>query len=150
MAIERLSTILSGVAGQYFVAAELSRLGYIATLTLRNTRGVDLLVARGDATKSVGVQVKTNQGRTRSWLLESKAESVAADNIVYVFVNLNGDESPSFHIVPSDVVAQFCREKHAEWIASPKRNGEPRKDSAMRKFVDEEGEFLNMWSHLKL
>jgi hypothetical protein len=37
----RLSTGLSGVAGEYFVAAELSRRGYIASITLRNTRGVD-------------------------------------------------------------------------------------------------------------
>jgi len=29
----------SGVSGEYFVAAELSRVGYIASITLRKTRG---------------------------------------------------------------------------------------------------------------
>ena len=51
----RLSTILSGVAGEYFVAAELSRRGYIASITLRNTRGVDILAINADATRSVSI-----------------------------------------------------------------------------------------------
>lgn len=57
----RLSTGLSGVAGEYLVAAELSRRGYIASITLRNTRGIDILASNADATRSVGIQVKTNQ-----------------------------------------------------------------------------------------
>ena len=57
-----LSRTLSGIAGEYFVAAELTRRGYVASLTLRNTRGIDILASNADATKSVGIQVKTNQG----------------------------------------------------------------------------------------
>src|SRR5438132_1002560 len=86
----RLSTTLSGIAGEYFVAAELSRRGYIASLTLRNTRGIDLLVSNPDATKSVGLQVKTNQGAKRDWMLNKKAEVDVATNLFYVFVALRG------------------------------------------------------------
>src|SRR5262249_29751282 len=50
--------ILTGIAGEYFVAAELSRRGYVASLTLRNTRGIDILASNTDATKSVGIQEK--------------------------------------------------------------------------------------------
>ena len=39
---KKLSSLLCGVAGEYFVAAELSRRGYIASITLRNTLGVDI------------------------------------------------------------------------------------------------------------
>jgi len=59
---KRLTSILCGVAGEYFVAAELSRRGYVASLTLRNTRGIDILASNAEATKSVGIAVKTNQG----------------------------------------------------------------------------------------
>lgn len=38
---QKLSSVLSGVAGEYYVAAELSKRGYIASITLRNTKGVD-------------------------------------------------------------------------------------------------------------
>ena len=44
-----ISKILSGVAGEYFVAAEMSRRGYIASLTLKNTRGIDVLAASANA-----------------------------------------------------------------------------------------------------
>ena len=44
----RLPKVLAGVAGEYFVAAELSRRSYIASITLRNTYGVDLLVTNAD------------------------------------------------------------------------------------------------------
>ncbi|PIW68446.1 MAG: aspartate ammonia-lyase, partial [Candidatus Omnitrophica bacterium CG12_big_fil_rev_8_21_14_0_65_42_8] len=37
-----LNPILSGVAGEYLVAGELSRRGYIASITLRNSKGVDI------------------------------------------------------------------------------------------------------------
>ena len=35
-----LDRILVGVSGEYFVAAELSRRGFVASITLRNTRGL--------------------------------------------------------------------------------------------------------------
>ena len=56
------------------MAAELSRRGYIASITLRNTRGVDILASNADATKSVGIQVKTSQASKPSWVLNEKVE----------------------------------------------------------------------------
>ena len=38
MTIKELHSILTGVSGEYFVAAELSRREYIASITLRKTR----------------------------------------------------------------------------------------------------------------
>ena len=61
--LKKLPSILVGVSGEYFVAAELSRLGYVASVTLRNTRGIDILAANADATRSVGIQVKSNRGK---------------------------------------------------------------------------------------
>lgn len=36
-------SILVGVAGEYSVAGELSRKGYVATITLRNSKGIDIV-----------------------------------------------------------------------------------------------------------
>jgi hypothetical protein len=66
----RISSILCGVAGEYFVAAELSRRGYIASITLRDTRGVDVLASNQDAARSVGIQVKTSQRGGPEWVLK--------------------------------------------------------------------------------
>lgn len=151
MSQRRLSTILSGVAGEYFVAAELSRRGYIASVTLRNTRGVDILAANEAGTKTAQIQVKTNQDSNRVWLLNKKAESFSSPRLFYVFVALGGLEGhPAFHIVPSRVVAKYTAENHQRWLAGTKRDGTRRKDSTMRTFSDKPGQYLDAWSRLRL
>jgi hypothetical protein len=144
------SKILTGVAGEYFVAAELSRRGYVASLTLRNTRGIDILVSNTDATKSVGLQVKTNSGGKPQWLLSQKAESDVAENLFYVFVNLNGTGAPEYYIVPRAVVAKYVRESHQAWLAQPGLGGKAHRDNAMRVFRDPEKKYLNAWGSLGL
>jgi len=145
----RLSKILTGIAGEYFVAAELSRRGYVASLTLRNTRGIDILASNAEATKSVGIQVKTNQG-SKHWLLSEKAERDTAENLFYVFVNLNGREMPDYHIVPRAVVAEYVRKQHALWLGTPGRGGKPRRENAMRVFRDAENAYRGQWVLLGL
>src|SRR5436309_5768459 len=100
----KLPKTLCGIAGEYFVAAELTRHGYIASLTLRNTRGVDILASNADAAKSVSIQVKTNQRAAREWMMTQKAEEGLAENLFFVFVTLPDVGSPTYHIVPRKVV----------------------------------------------
>lgn len=149
--LDDLSTILTGVAGEYFVAAELSRQGYVASVTLRNTRGMDIIAANSDASRSVGISVKTNKTNRKDWMVNEKAESFHSENLFYVFVNLKGvGENPEFHVVPSEVVAKAVYESHRDWLSKPKKSGEARRDSSMRRFKDPDNEFLNKWDLLKL
>lgn len=148
---KHLHSILSGVAGEYFVAGELSRRGYLASITLRNTREIDLLAASADACRSVGIQVKTNQRSSPVWLLNQAAERIRDQNISYVFVNLNSPGgTPTYHVVPSATVAQFIADSHRKWLAGTRADGKKRKDTPMRKFEDPRGEFLNAWHLLGL
>lgn len=100
------STSISGAAGVYFVAGELSRKGYIALTTTRNTKGIDLIVSNVGFTKTAYLQVKTNSYKYDFWIV-GKPE--VRDNLFYVFVNLlGGQEKPEYYIVPSqDVYQQF-------------------------------------------
>jgi len=146
-----LSLVLCGVAGEYFVAAELSRRGYIASITLRNTRGVDILASNEMASRQVGIQVKSNQGDSRDWILNPKAEGYFADNLFYAFVNLRtSQERPDFFIVPSKVVADHVRVGHARWLETPGKQGQQHKDSNVRKFRDDGGIYLEAWDLLRL
>lgn len=147
---QKLSSTLCGIAGEYLVAAELSRRGYIASITLRNTRGVDILTSDADAIRSVGIQVKTTQGSKATWMLKSVAERDQAANLFYVFVALNGLEVPTFHIVPSADVARFVRRTHREWLGKPRRDGQPRKDTDRRIFSDLDGKYRGQWDLLGL
>lgn len=145
----RLGKGLTGVAGEYFVAGELSRRGYIASITLRNTRGIDILAASEDGRRTAAIQVKTYQGSGKGWPLNRKAETLAAPDLFYVFVNLNEPTgAPTYHIVPSAVVAEYVSRTHREWLATPGRNGQAHKDTGMRKFFDRDDEWLDRWDVL--
>ena len=142
----KLDSTLIGVAGEYATAAELTLRNFIAAISLRNSRGTDIIATTTDGTRSFSIQVKTtNKGKAR-WTLNDKSEKTTGISHFYVFVQLNGPTArPSFHIVPSSVVAERITAGHKAWINEPKRDGTPRKDSSMRKFTDEQGEFLECW-----
>jgi hypothetical protein len=120
----RLSTTLCGVAGEYFVAAELYRRGYVASLTLRNTRGIDILASNADATKSVGIQVKAMQGSGREWMLNQKIETEVATNLVFVFVRLNDLGAPEYFVVSKAEAAKYAKENHVRWLDTPGKKGQ--------------------------
>ena len=143
--------VLTGVAGEYFVAAELSKRGYIASITLRNTRGVDIVCSSGDASKSVAIQVKTNRHSNRDWILNQKSEDYFADNLFYVFVNLhNNTKTPDYFVVPSKDVAEYTKTTHSEWLSGTKKNGTERTDTPMRKFSDLSEIYRDKWELLGL
>jgi hypothetical protein len=148
----KLSTTLVGIAGEYFVAGELSRRGLIAAVTLRNTRGIDILVSRPGGQTSATIQVKTLLDRNPSWMLSKGDETAKGPNHYYVFVILNGrDGDPEYHVVKGDLVADRCSTEHQEWLKGKKRDGTQRKDSPMRVFQPRTGEsFRDRWDDIKV
>ena len=150
-ALKQLETTLVGVTGEYFVAAELSIRGYLASVTLRNSRGIDIIASNSDASRSVSIQVKTSKGGEANWILNKKAESYYAENHYYVFVVLHAvGHRPDFHVVPSKVVSDYTSTFHKQWLAGSKKDGSARKDSNMRVFRDPEGLYKETWGVLGL
>src|SRR5258708_29114389 len=84
----KIPSLLAGVSGEYFVAAELSRRGHIASISLRNTRGIDILATNQAASQSISIQVKTNQLSQSTWMLNEKGEDFFSETHYYVFVVL--------------------------------------------------------------
>ena len=97
---------LIGMQGVYLVAAELSRLGFITSLTSRSARGADILVTDSECKKAFSIQVKTNAGESEYWLLNEHSKEMVSDSHIYVFVAIEklGVKS-EFFIVPSRFVA---------------------------------------------
>jgi hypothetical protein len=149
--MSKISGILSGVAGEYFVAAELSRRGFIASITLKNTRGIDIIASNEAGTKTISIQVKTNQRLRKAWVLSSKGEEFHAKNLYYILVNMIGlDQLPQYYIVPSKVVANSIRDGHALWLKTPGKKGQAHNDSNMRLFTDFKDKYLDRWDLLPL
>lgn len=145
------TSLLAGVAGEYFVAAELSRRGFIASISLRNTRGIDILVTNSQASRAVTIQCKTNQHGKKAWVLNEKAESFYSDDHFYVFVAMGElDQRPLYHVVPSETVAHRIQSEHTTWLNTPGRQGQKHVDNPVRHFNDYKGDFLERWDLLRL
>lgn len=144
----KISRNLSGIAGTYYVAAELSRRGYIALITLKNTAGVDILASSEDSFKSIGIQVKTNQhNKRKAWLLSKKNEDLHSENLIFVFVNMKKDgERPDFYIIPSVTLAEEVSKGHLKWLETPGKNGKEHNDNNMRMFGDKQENHLENWN----
>ena len=86
--LEKLSKGLTGIAGEYLVAGELSRRGYMASITLRNNDSIDIHASKVGENKIFAIQVKTNQNFGRKWTLSKKAELLDNPILFYIFVSL--------------------------------------------------------------
>ncbi len=143
---------LVGIAAEHFVVAELSRRGYIASLTARNTRGVDIQVSDLDESSFAHIQVKGIQAGLNRWPLNEKAESLSRPRLFYVFVRLAGlNERPEFYVIPSDVVATCVKADHDEWIRKLGKDGRPHQPTRMRRFlVTAAAKYRDKWDVLGL
>lgn len=139
-----------GCAGEYLVCGELNKIGIIASLTIKNTKGIDILASNSDASKSVGIQVKTTVYERKEypqWMLGEKADTYFSDTLFYIFVLLKeGKERPEFYIVPSKIVANHTKFSHKAWLEKGRNNS----FSKIRKFSDKEKKYLERWDLLGL
>jgi len=70
---------ITGMQGVYLVAAELTKRGLVVSPTSRSAFGADLLVTDQECKKAWSVQVKTNVGRPRFWLLNKRSRETKSD-----------------------------------------------------------------------
>ena len=146
----KLSNGLTGIAGEYFVAAELSLRGFMASVTLRNNDSIDIHASKlSNKDKMFAIQVKTSQINNRKWILNKKSELSSSDSHYYIFVSLKGElERPDYFIIPSKTLAKIVKESHSKWLKTPGKKGQIHKDTDMRKFEDIKGEYLERWDLL--
>lgn len=128
---------ITGVAGEYFVGAELSRRGWIAVLTLKNTPNIDVMATTTDGQRTLNIQVKTRSiGNRQGWIMNKGIETIMHGNNFYiVFVDLVGiDSKPDYYIIPKNIFAKWTFERHTVWKTTPGRNGRVRVDNPIRTF----------------
>jgi hypothetical protein len=132
----------------------LIRGGIIASLTIKNTKGIDILASNSNASKSAGIQVKTTIWKRQeypSWVLRDKADDYFSDNLFYIFVLLKPEkERPDFYIVLSIEVAKHTRTNHQIWLDKIGKKGLQHNNTSMRKFSDKEKRYLERWDLLEL
>lgn len=147
----------TGLAGEYYVLAQLAHRGLIASLTLSKTKGIDILVANQSLHRLYKVEVKTTANPPRTerlfgkdpfygWMMSQKHERISEPSLYYCFVVLRDLLNlPRLFIVPSRYVAHYVRKEHNKWLSTRKHRVAK---TTMRKFripVHDPEKFENNW-----
>jgi hypothetical protein len=130
----QLERQLTGIAGVYFVAAELSRRGYVALATSRNLRTYDIIAYKPEEKRVIPIQVKTRlqhledikRELTPSIIqckgieIEEKVSKI--EDVLFIFVYLYKDlnKPPRFFIVPSSIVKELIIKSWEDYIQNSK------------------------------
>lgn len=96
--METIEKGLLGVAGEFFVAAELCRRGIYAQPTFGSQKRLDLLACGADG-KMLRLEVKSKQGN--EW---PNCKGIHGDDVFIVFVDFKGKgshEKPDFYVLSS-------------------------------------------------
>lgn len=122
-----------GNAGEYYIAARLSALNFVVTITLGRAEKYDIL-ALGPNERLIKISVKTTQlANAKDFPLSVKDELGAADDFYYAFIKLNGFKGePDFWIIPSKVVCPLIKSSDEIWLKTPGRSNNRHKGSTMR------------------
>jgi hypothetical protein len=117
-----------GIAGEFYVLAQLAQRNLVAALTLANTKGIDILVSNTSLKRLFKLEVKTTEGKPKReslfgpnpffmWTMSEKHERLDDPDLIFCFVALQGESSlPRFFLVPSIYVSHYVREQHLHWI----------------------------------
>ena len=125
------NTVSIGNSGEYFVAAELERRGFTAAVPMSNTKDFDILAINRETQRQIAIQVKTNRGKGKQWILNKKSEELQGDNIYYVLITLNELEYPEYYIVESKLVAKSVAEGYKLWMQNDGKNGKHQETSIL-------------------
>ena len=131
---------LTGAAGEHLVLSRLLSRELLASQAPRGTRKADILVNPLDGGRPVLIQVKTRsvRGGALSWIMSVKNEGMRESDLFYCLVDLDL-VNPSVYVVPSQVVADVISTAHAEWLATPGKNGKIHQDSETRQLKNDYG-----------
>ncbi len=122
-----MSKIHTAIAGEYAVMAQLALHGLDASMTLRNTKGIDIIVSNPISQKMYRVQVKTTSimsgnlediyGRTIRWQMNVKHLEIQDEILIYAFVLMDKELGKfSFFLLPNEVVVRAVLNEHQRYL----------------------------------
>jgi len=107
----KLEKSQTGIASEFYVAGELSRLGYNVTITFGNTKAIDLLIQK--ELKVYKIQVKGIQAnRSICWNVD-KTKVPEDPDLYFVLINLHVDRperKPEFFILKAHEVLSLFKD----------------------------------------
>jgi hypothetical protein len=119
----RMDSVMKGNTGEFYALAELSRRGWTAAQTARNTRTYDILARKDEQQVAIRVKTKTSDAGGFQW--NAKKDGAVFNDIgrndfcILVDIPESYDEFPQFYIVPTKKVNQWLAEDFKSWLDTP-------------------------------
>jgi hypothetical protein len=110
---------ISGLAGEFFVAAELLKREIQTSVTFGNAKAIDLLAHNVRTDRMFTVQVKTLRSRS---IYPISPDRVVRGH-VYVFVLLNKPNEPVQYFIVAGATLLDERARFGRWFTDPKFSG---------------------------
>ena len=150
-----MNTNRTSLAGEFYAMHRLFLEGYEATLTLGNTKSIDILLLNPKNRKQFKVEVKTGRnimnsklfgGKHYNWRMLKKHEDIKDPDLIYCFVFLPKDkkQKPKTFFVPSNDVAEYVKWQHQHWLKN--KQGKNTDIRCYRIMLDKSNEYEDNFS----
>jgi len=144
---------ISGMAGVYYVAYELSRRGCIALPTNRNVAGFDMVVSSQNGLNHAFLQIKTVQNKANFWLLNRPVPDYMRNSNLafYVFVRFDKKQDKvECFVASAKEVAKQADHHVREFYKTHSRKTEPSTWTYWWEIPKVKEAYLSRWDKLKL
>lgn len=123
-----------GIAGEYYVCAELCRRNVLALVTPKSNPLYDVVAADPAGIRTVSIQVKTSSAQnTQGWKLGKDIATKRYNRDLFVvLVKMKPDGTNDYYIYEYDSLSERVNEVYDDYIKRPKKDGTPRKDVGFR------------------
>jgi hypothetical protein len=152
MNLVKTSNNMKGMAGEYFVCAELCKQNILALLTPKNNPLFDIVATNPAGGKAVSIQVKAMGIENKQGWKLGKDILVRKNNgrLYVVLVNLKENEPNDYYVFKYDTLSDRINEVYMNYMKQAKRDGSKRKDVGfrwmdLRNFTQKEKKQKNSW-----
>jgi hypothetical protein len=153
--VDSVSKNMIGIAGEYYVCAELCRRNILALVTPKNNPLFDIVATDPLGERTVSIQVKTmSLQNEQGWKLGMDI-CIKRGNpeLFVVLVNMKGDGTNDYYVYEHDALSQRVSDLYDAYMTTRKRDGSVRKAVGFRWFdlkysTDDDLARLNKWELL--
>jgi hypothetical protein len=135
-----MNSVMKGNTGEFYALAELSRRGWTAAQTARNTRVYDILARKEAHQLGIRVKTKTSDARVFQWNARETEEKIFLDigiNDFTILVDIpeSQDEFPLFYVVRTQILDQWLKADFNVWKNTPGKIKEQRDPKNKRRLL---------------
>ena len=145
----QIDKLMTGLAGEYLVAAQMNLRGWVANLTLKNYPNVDIFGMNPKTDQFIAVQVKSSWEPSFNIGVSHDKRDQLPDKVKgpFVFVHIENVDTVSYYILTRDEFINLVMSSDDAYF-NKKRNKPIKSDYPIALFVNELQPYKDKWNSL--